>query len=481
MINDTIAAISSGLTESGIGIIRISGSQSYEVIDRIFRTKKGNHVDLSEPNKVHYGFIVTCSGANNNSSSDKTTIDKNVSRETLDEVLVINMKAPHTYTGEDTIEIDCHGGVLMMKRILEAVTDAGARPAEPGEFTKRAFLNGRIDLSQAEAVIDLITAKNDNAIKASVSQLRGSVSDKIKEIRAKIINDTAFIEAALDDPENYSLDGFADTLRCNVEAVKNEIQDLIKSYKRGKLIREGINTVILGRPNAGKSSLLNAVLGEERAIVTKIPGTTRDTISESVSIGNVTLNLMDTAGIRRTEDEVEKIGIDRALKSAENADLILCVVDMSEALTDEDRELFKLVGEYNAKPLIIFNKSDLAQVVDINEAVSLLPKDKRSYIVISAKNEYGIDELYNYIDSMFTSGEIDYNDQLVISSVRHVALLKSAHASLSGVIESIDNNMPEDMYTIDLMDAYRALGEICGEEVGEDLINEIFSKFCMGK
>ena len=481
MINDTIAAISSGLTESGIGIIRISGSESYEVIDRIFRTKEGNHVDLSEPNKVHYGFIVTCSGANNSSSADEPNTDKNVSRETLDEVLVINMKAPHTYTGEDTIEIDCHGGVLMMKRILEAVTDAGARPAEPGEFTKRAFLNGRIDLSQAEAVIDLITAKNDNAIKASVSQLRGSVSDKIKEIRAKIINDTAFIEAALDDPEHYSLDGFADTLKYNVEAVRNEIEDLIKSYKRGKLIKEGINTVILGRPNAGKSSLLNAVLGEERAIVTKIPGTTRDTISESVSIGNVTLNLMDTAGIRRTEDEVEKIGIDRALKSAENADLILCVVDMSEALTDEDRELFKLVGEFNAKPLIIFNKSDLAQIVDITEAVSLLPEDKRSYIVISAKNEYGIDELYNYIDSMFTSGEIDYNDQLVISSVRHVSLLKSAYASLGGVIESIDNYMPEDMYTIDLMDAYRALGEICGEEVGEDLINEIFSKFCMGK
>lgn len=477
LYNDTIAAISSGLTESGIGIVRISGPDSYDIINRIFRNKNGRHVDLSEPNRVHYGFIIAY-----HDETDYTECkDENVSRETLDEVLVINMRAPHTYTGDDTIEIDCHGGVLMMKRILENVIEAGARPADPGEFTKRAFLNGRIDLSQAEAVIDVINAKNDDAARASISQLKGSVSRKISELRAVILNDTAFIEAALDDPEHYSLDGYAETLKRNVLDIRDEITGLVESYKRGRIIKDGINTVILGKPNAGKSSLLNAILGEERAIVTQIPGTTRDTINESVSMGNVTLNLMDTAGIRKTDDIVEKIGVDRALKSAENADLILCVVDMSAPIEAADTELFDYISRLKAGILVVFNKSDLESCIDIQDVLDRLPEESRNHIVISAKYENGIEQLYKYIDKMFASGEIDYNDQLVISSVRHVLLLKKTLASLDGVLESIAMEMPEDMFTIDLMDAYKALGEICGEDVGEDLINEIFSKFCMGK
>lgn len=494
MINDTIAAISSGLTESGIGIIRLSGIDSYKIIDRIFKTKSGKQVDLSEPNKIHYGFIVPYDEKKSTALPQETSSD--VSCETLDEVLVINMRAPHTYTGEDTIEIDCHGGVLMMKRILETVIEAGARPADPGEFTKRAFLNGRIDLSQAEAVIDIITAKNDDAIKASVSQLKGNISRCITELRAEILHDTAFIESALDDPEHYSLEGFSEKLKPRLEDITGRLDGLIKSYGKGRIAKEGINTVIIGKPNAGKSSLLNAILGEERAIVTQIPGTTRDTINESVSIGNVTLNIADTAGIRKTEDLVEKIGVERALKSAEKADLILLVIDLSEEINETDKDIFdhikrltELSGmewsaeKNNNRPrlLTIFNKSDLPAALDIKKILSDLPENSRDYIIISAKTEEGIDELYKHIDRLFTAGEIDYNDQLIISSVRHLSLLKKARESVEAVKESISMSMPEDMYTIDLMDAYASLGEIIGEEVGEDLINEIFSKFCMGK
>ena len=463
---DTIAAISSGLTESGIGIVRISGPESYRIAGDIFRNGKSEPVDLSEPNRVRHGYIRSADGRG----------------ASLDEVLLLNMKAPHSYTGEDTIEIDCHGGVLMMKRVLETVLNAGARLADPGEFTKRAFLNGRIDLAQAEAVIDVINAKNDNAIRASVEQLKGNMSEAVRKLREEILEKTAYIEAALDDPEHYSLEReWREELEAQLGRLQKELERLIASYQSGKLIREGIRTVIIGKPNAGKSSLLNAMLGEERAIVTQIPGTTRDTISESISLGNLTLHLMDTAGIRKTDDLVEQIGVERALQSAEKADLVLCVIDASAPLDQSDREILSYIQHQPVRTLFLLNKSDLDTVVQAEEILGSMPEDKRDFLVISALQGSGIRELTEYIENMFSLGEISYNDEVIVSSLRHVELLKQAHASLAAVTESIRMEMPEDFYTVDLMDAYRALGQIIGASVEDDLVNEIFGKFCMGK
>ena len=320
--------------------------------------------------------------------------------ETLDEVLMLNMKGPRSYTGEDTIEIDCHGGVLMMKRILQAVLGAGARPAEPGEFTKRAFLNGRLDLSQAEAVADIISAKNDRAIKASVSQLRGRVSDRIKEIRAVLLEDTAYIEAALDDPEHIELEGFSEKLESDI----NDASEKIK--------KEGVNTVILGKPNAGKSSLLNALLREDRAIVTDIAGTTRDTLSESINLNGISLNIMDTAGIRETRDVVEKIGVERALKAAEGADLIIYVVDGSVPLDDSDRRIIDFINTSGIRTLIILNKNDLERSVSEDELKALLGKQPDMIYASALKNE-GIDELEKRIEELFSRGDISFNDEFI--------------------------------------------------------------------
>lgn len=461
-INDTIAAISSGMTRSGIGVIRISGPDSRSTAEKILFGKKGNTLKLTEPAHIYYGFV------------------KNVSRETSDEVLVLNMPGPHSFTGEDVVEIDCHGGILMMKRVLEAVLEAGARHAEPGEFTKRAFLNGRIDLSQAEAVIDVINAENDNAIKASEAQLRGRLSADIREIRSEILEKTAYIEAALDDPEHYSLDGFGDEMQSFVGELTAKTEKLISSYSRGRIIENGINTVIIGRPNAGKSSLMNAMLGEERAIVTQIPGTTRDIITEHINIGSVTLNLTDTAGIRESSDAVEKIGIQRAKENADRAELILCVVDGSEALNDEDREIIKFAAGKKCEKIFLINKSDVRDLVSRDD-IEALAGENAEVMSISAKNAEGIEPLCRYIESMFEAGDISINDETVITSERHYELLKQAEASLDNLRQTVEAGLPEDFYTVDLMDAYRALGEIIGEEVDEDLVNEIFSKFCMGK
>ncbi len=468
MNNDTIAAISSGLTESGIGIVRMSGPDSFAVAEKIFCTRSGLPVDLTESNRVRYGFV------------------RNVSRETsgtelLDEVLLINLKGPHSYTGEDTIEIDCHGGVLMMRRILETMISAGARLAEPGEFTRRAFMNGRIDLAQAEAVIDVINARNDRAIKASVGQLRGDISAKISGMREVILKDTAFIEAALDDPEHYNVSDVDEELKEHINASLGQLEKLIRSYRYGKLVREGINTVIIGKPNAGKSSLLNALLGEERAIVTQIPGTTRDTIRESISLGSLSLNLMDTAGIRRTDDVVESIGVKRALDSIRDADLVLCVIDASVPIGEEDRDILRYIRDLSVRVLFLFNKSDLAAAVDTDELLRSMPEDKREHLSISALTHDGIGKLTEVIEEMFSMGEISYNDEVMVSSMRHVELLKAAAESLKSVLRSIDDGMPEDFYTVDLMDAYTALGQIIGESVDDDLVNEIFASFCMGK
>lgn len=464
---DTIAAISSGVVKSGIGVIRVSGPKSREITESIFTTKSGKPIRLTEPAHIYYGFI------------------HNVSRETSDEVLVLNMPAPHSYTGEDTVEIDCHGGVLMMQRVLETVLDAGARNATPGEFTKRAFLNGRIDLSQAEAVADIINAGNDNAIRTSIAQLGGRLSDEIRAIRTEILEKTAFIEAALDDPEHYSLEGYGLELHGMVDDARERLDKLIASFERGRHINNGIETVIIGRPNAGKSSLMNLILNEERAIVTEIPGTTRDTISETATLKNVMLKLTDTAGLRESSDEIERIGIDKALHNADRAELILCVIDGSAGADAELNELVSLAESKDGRKIYIINKTDIAdreKIDSIRRAIEEYGNgEKHCTIELSAKTGDGLDKLISEIESEFTLGEISYNDEIVVSSTRQLELIKKASDSLKELEMTMNAEMPEDLYSVDLMNAYAALGEILGEEVDEDLVNEIFSKFCMGK
>ena len=457
MKTDTIAAIATAMTSSGIGIIRISGGQAFEVIEKIFKKKNGEKIDLSRSHTVQYGYIC----------------DQD---EVIDEVLVLIMKGPHSYTAEDTVEIDCHGGVLMMKKILETVIQYGARPAEPGEFTKRAFLNGRIDLSQAEAVIDVINAQNEYALKSSVSQLKGRMSEKVKALREKIIYEIAYIESALDDPEHISLDGYGEELAKKLEPMVKELERLIASADNGKVMSEGVKTVILGKPNAGKSSLMNVLVGEERAIVTDIAGTTRDTLEEHIRLRGISLNVVDTAGIRDTEDVVEKIGVTKARTAAEDADLIIYVVDASVPLDENDRDIIEMIR--NRKAVVLLNKTDLEQVVSVEE---LEKQTGHRVIPVSAKEETGIEELEKEIQSMFYQGDIDFNDEVYVTNIRHKTALTESLSSLKLVQKSIEDRMPEDFYSIDLMNAYEQLGTIIGEAVEDDLVNEIFSKFCMGK
>ena len=457
-MNDTIAAVATAMTASGIGIIRISGPDSRAITGKIYRSKGGKkRIEEVPTHTINYGFIWD-------------------GEEMIDEVLVMVMDGPRSYTGEDTVEIDCHGGVLAMKRVLETVVKYGARPAEPGEFTKRAFLNGRIDLSQAEAVIDVINAKNEYALKSSVSQLRGAVQKVIREIREQIIYQIAYIESALDDPEHISIDGYGERLQEETGAIKERINRLLDTVKEGKLMKEGIKTVIVGKPNAGKSSLLNILVGEERAIVTDIAGTTRDILEETIVLHGISLRMIDTAGIRNTEDVVEKIGVGKAIEYAKDADLVLYVVDASIPLDENDREIIKLLED--KKAVIILNKTDLKQVVEERDLRELAD---HPVVSISAKEEEGIDRLEQQIKEMFFEGNLTFNDEIYITNVRHKAALEEAKRSILLVEDSIEMGMPEDFYSIDLMNAYEALGSIIGEAVGEDLVNEIFSKFCTGK
>ena len=463
MKTDTITAIATAMTNSGIGIVRISGEESFTIINRIYRSKKGDKkLSQQQSHTVHYGYI--CDG-----------------EKIIDEVMVLIMKAPNSYTAEDTVEIDCHGGTLVMKRILETVIKYGARPAEPGEFTKRAFLNGRIDLSQAESVIDVINAKNDFALESSIHQLQGKVKEKIKEIRGKVIHEIAFIESALDDPEHFSMDGYGENLMNIMKEVSAEVEVLLASSENGALLKEGINTVIIGKPNAGKSSLMNVLLGRDRAIVTDIAGTTRDVLEEQINLNGITLNIVDTAGIRDTEDIVEKIGVDKAKEYLLNADLIIYVVDSSTELDKNDQEIISMLSD--KKAVILLNKSDLSQVTSEEVLRDVLEEKKieKPVIAISAKERTGIDKLEDTIKEMFFQGEISFNDEIYITNVRQKTALQSALQSFRLVQQSIENDMPEDFYSIDLMSAYEELGSIIGEAVGEDLVNEIFSKFCMGK
>lgn len=458
MKSDTIAAIATAMTPSGIGIIRISGDDSFELIDKIYKSKSGKKLlSQCDSHTVHYGFIYD-------------------GDEKIDEVMVLIMRAPNTYTREDTIEIDCHGGVFVMKRILETVIKYGARPAEPGEFTKRAFLNGRIDLSQAESVIDVINSKNEFALKNSLSQLNGAVLDSIKQIREVLLHEIAFIESALDDPEHISLKSYPQKLLLIVDNQMKSIDKLLKSSDNGKILKEGINTVIVGKPNAGKSSLLNILVGADRAIVTDIAGTTRDVLEEQINLDGITLNLVDTAGIRDTDDIVEKIGVDRAKQYADSADLIIYVIDSSTELDDNDFSIIDILKDKNA--IVLLNKSDLSTITTEDIVKKYLDKP---VINISAKDRTGIDELESKISEMFLHGQVSFNDEVYITNIRHKNSLTEAFNSLKLVVESINNDMPEDFYSIDLMNAYEELGLIIGEAVEDDLMQEIFSKFCMGK
>lgn len=457
-MEDTIAAIATAMAPSGIGIVRISGPEAVAVADRLYRGKKKEKklADMKS-HTIHYGWIVE-------------------KEQVLDEVLVMLMRGPHSYTGEDTVEIDCHGGVLAVKRVLEAVLHAGARIADPGEFTKRAFLNGRIDLSQAEAVMDVISAKSEYALQSSVSQLQGSVRRTVKEIREKLLYEIAFIESALDDPEHISLDGYPEKLEGIVQEEKRKIEKLLKSADDGKMLQEGIKTVILGKPNAGKSSLLNLLVGEEKAIVTDIAGTTRDVLEEQISLGGISLRMLDTAGIRSTADKVEQIGVERAKEHAKNADLILYVVDASVPLDENDGQIMELLK--GRKTILLLNKSDLETVISKEE---LTARIDAPVLNISAREETGLAELEALIKEMFFQGEISFNDEVYITNMRQKRALEEALESLKLVENSIAMGMPEDFFSIDLMNAYERLGSIIGEAVGEDLVNEIFSKFCTGK
>lgn len=461
MKTDTIAAIATAMTNSGIGIIRISGEDAFTVIDRIYQSKNGKK-KLSEEKShtVHYGYIV-----------DDTKENK-----IIDEVMVLIMRAPNTYTREDTVEIDCHGGVLVMQKILDTVVCHGARPAEPGEFTKRAFLNGRIDLTQAESVMDVISSKNEFALKSSISQLQGSLQKEIKELREKIIYEIAFIESALDDPEHINIDGYGQKLKTVAEECKERIEHLLDTADNGKILKEGIDTVIVGKPNAGKSSLMNVLLKKERAIVTDIAGTTRDVLEEQMNLNGITLNIIDTAGIRDTEDIVEKIGVDKAKEYLVNADLIIYVVDSSTPLDENDEKIMEMIKDRTA--LVLLNKSDLDTVTTEEMIASHLDQ---KIIKVSMKENQGVDELENAIKELFFHGKVELNDEVYITNARHKAALSNAKDSLNMVLDSIAMEMPEDFYSIDLMNTYEELGNILGESLGEDLVNEIFLKFCTGK
>ncbi len=455
---DTIAAITTGMTNAGVGIIRISGDQACEVADKVFHAEnKEKQASNMKSYTAAFGKVYD-------------------GEEIIDEAILLVMKAPHTYTCEDVCELQCHGGIVVLRKILDIVLKNGARAAEPGEFTKRAFLGGRIDMSQAESVMSLINAKNDFAAKTSVDQLQGRLRDSIVDMREKILYNVAFIESALDDPEHYSLEGFPQKLRVIVNDILEKVKNLLKTFDNGKVLSEGINTVIVGKPNAGKSSLLNMFVGEDRAIVTDMAGTTRDTLSETVNIRGITLNIIDTAGIRDTDDIVEKIGVDKAIESVDKADLILYVVDGSIDLDENDYRIIDKIRDKNV--IVIINKSDLEIKVDKEVIEKYLDKD---IIQLSAMTGDGSEELYDMLNKMFFEGNLSYNDQLYITNARHKNELVYTKNALDKVIESIDIGMEEDFFSIDLMDAYEHLGLIIGETARDDLADKIFKDFCMGK
>ncbi len=459
--DDTIAAISTPLGKGGIAIVRMSGKDALFILDKVFKPMgKEKKVFSLKSHSVTYGYVF-----------DGERI--------IDEVLLILMLAPKTYTRENVVEINCHGGVKVVKSILDVLIKNGARLAMPGEFTKRAFLNGRIDLSQAEAVIDLINAKTELSEKAALNRLEGRLSEKVRKLREKILTMTAHIEVNIDYPEHDDENFSYKLVFEKTSEILSEVNRLIQTAYMGKVINEGVKTVILGKPNVGKSSLMNCLLDEERAIVTDIPGTTRDALEENINVGGIYLNIIDTAGIRATDDIIEKIGVEKSKMYAENADFIFFVVDSSKELDSEDLEILDFIKKFDKKALVVLNKSDLDKKSDFNEILKFI--DKKYILSVSAKNRVGIDELFDKIKELFFDGEIDANDEVLIANERNKLSLINAKKSLENVIETLINKMPQDFLSMDLTDAYSYLGEIVGETLGEDVIDKIFSEFCLGK
>lgn len=455
MLFDTIAAISTPRGEGGIGIIRISGDKSFEILDKIFNTKNPNR-DLGFY-KFNYGFI-----------HDNGKI--------VDEVMAVRMKAPKTYTCEDVVEINCHGGHLISEKVLELVLKNGARHAEQGEFTKRAFMNGRIDLSQAEAVMDIIQGKTEKSISLSLEQLRGDLRDKIGSFKKALLDVTAHVNVVLDYPEEGIDDPLPSNLRKNLENVYAEADRLISSYDKGKKIKEGIKTVIAGKPNVGKSTLLNSLLKEERAIVTHIPGTTRDVIEEIINIKGIPLVLTDTAGIRKTEDIVENIGVEKSKKFIENADLVLLVLDASRELESEDREVIEEIQNNNKKTIVLLNKIDLERKIELDEF------GLENILEISAKDNIGIEDMEERIYSYIVEERVeDSSEKLIITNIRHKTALEKTKDAIRNIFETIDAGMPMDLISVDLKEALDSLSEITGEISSEDILDHVFGNFCVGK
>lgn len=457
---DTIAAIATSSKNGSISVIRVSGKKSFELVSKIFFRENGESINLCKckSHTIQYGFIC------------------DEEKRIMDEVLVLVMKAPRSYTMEDVVEVQCHGGSFICQCILELLMKQGIRAAEPGEFTKRAFLNGRIDLSQAESVMDVIQSDSKLALQNSVRQLRGQVKEKITELREMILTDIAFLEAALDDPEHIPLADFSETMKEHTEFLYGEIKHLFDNSQNGRIIKEGIYTAIVGKPNVGKSSFLNCILREERAIVTEIAGTTRDTLEEEMRIGSTLIRLIDTAGIHDTEDKVEKIGVEKARKTIEDADFIICILDASKKLTDEDRDVLREVKDRQG--VILMNKMDLSSKIILEE----IPyRDKKKVLPFSAKTGDGLKELEEYLNQLFITDSISYNDEIYITNIRQKQALMDTLESLKNLSQCIEDGMPEDLYSIDLLNAYESLGKIIGETVEDDIADKIFKDFCMGK
>lgn len=437
----------------------MSGDDCFKILNKIFKAKNAEDIDNIKGYSIKYGHII----------DEKNNI--------VDEVLVSYFKAPKSYTTENMCEINTHGGIIVLRKILELCLKNGANMAEAGEFTKRAFLNGRIDLLQAESVIDVINAKSEKEATASIKQLEGNLSKKIKEIKQKILDVMVNVEVVIDYPEYDVEDATDDEILNMLDDVENELSKLEKSFDNGKLIKEGIKTAIIGKPNAGKSSLLNAILKEERAIVTDIEGTTRDTIEEFVNINGIPLNLIDTAGIRSADNEVEKIGVEKSKKIAKDADLIIAIFDSSKELTNEDIEILDIIK--GKKVIIVLNKIDLSSKIDENN--KKLREVSNCIVKISALNELGIEDLYSKISDLFNLNEINVDNELVITNLRHKNLISKAIENVKKAKMELENSVPSDIIAIFIKDILESLGEITGEEVTENIINEIFSKFCLGK